>query len=147
MFPTLYSARSCFCLTLELPAWAPTAGQPTPPHRAGGHAGAPAPSPSGRCCAGGLCDAQEGCGEQGGCWRGGRGWLLPQELGCGLQEHPPTAPGISLPSQPAAGMPPCRIQGQAPRRSAPAGRTDHGQGPGQLQAPRGLKGAIVCPGL
>lgn len=25
--------------------------------------------------------------------------------------------------------------------------SDHGQGPGRLQAPRGLKGAIVCPRL
>jgi len=79
---------SCFCLTSELLARTPAAGWPTPPHRARGHAGAPAPSPSGRCRANSCCDARKGRGEQGGCRRGVRGWQLPQERGASCRSIP-----------------------------------------------------------
>lgn len=128
-------------MSLELLVW----GLPRQGSRAEGRAGAPVPSPCGRCRADGRCDAQKGRGEQGGCWRGGRGWLLPQELGCGLQEHPPTAPSIScLPLAAGGGhasvleLGPSPTPGGLTTTGALAGSRHHGPERGHC-LPRALK--------
>lgn len=121
---------------------APAERQPTLPHRAEGHADAPAPSSSGRCLAEGHCNTLKGCGAQGGCWRKGRELSAPPAAGMWVQEHPPSTQHRLLSLGDEGRHVQCWSQGRAHAR-----RADHGQGSGRLQAPRSLKGAIVCPGL